>query len=59
MLRIVCDRCNKVLSPVDEITSFVVDKGQTPKHYDFCEKCHKNFIKWFNNKEDLNEINNN
>lgn len=53
MLRIVCDRCNKVLSPVDEITTLTVNGVE--KHHDFCEKCYKSFINWFNTKENLDE----
>ena len=58
MLRLVCDKCNKILSPTDEIISTFIN-NRDEKHYDFCEKCYKSFINWFNTKEDLYEISNN
>ena len=54
-LKVICDKCNKILLPTDEIISFATDRGPIKNHYDFCEKCHKSFINWFNSKEDSDE----
>lgn len=55
MLRLVCDKCNKILSPTDDISTFYTNGSGSEIRYDFCEKCYKSFINWFNNKENLDE----
>lgn len=59
MVKMVCDKCNKVLTPpVDEVTTLIRNVNGVKKHYDFCEKCYKSLINWCNTKENLDEITN-
>ena len=51
-LKVICDKCNKILSPTDEIiTTFINNKG-TGEQYDFCMRCHESFIYWLASKEE-------
>lgn len=53
-LKVICDKCNKILSPTDEIiTTFINNKGE--EHYDLCEKCYEGFVNWLAGKEGSDE----
>lgn len=49
-LKLICDKCNKILSPADNIVTLTADQG--PRRYDFCEKCYESFVNWYTSKED-------